>query len=526
MTNRYIYITLLAVLGFHPEVVAEEAQPNGAPRLVVSITIDQLRSDYLEAFTPLYSNNGFLRLLKDGKVYTNVSYPFTPIDRASATAAITTGVTPYYNNISGLHWLNRETLRPIGCVDDPKHTGINTAETASPDKMITSTIGDELKVATGGKAVVYAIAPFRESAVLSAGHAANGALWIDDVQGNWCSSRYYYTALPTWAQAFNRIVSPGQKADATEWTPFSLLASNFSYFMQTGEQKPFKHQFEGVGRFRQYKTSALVNGDVTDMALQCVTSTGMGNDKITDMLCITYYAGTYDHQAVTDCQLEMQDTYIRLDNELGRLIDTLEEKLGHDNVLFVLTSTGYSNEEMADYQAYKIPSGTFYMNRSINLMNMYLGATWGQGNYVETVYKNQIFLNRKLLEAKRISMTEALSRSQEFLAMMSGVRNVYTSLQLLTSQNELIQKVRNGFSPDNCGDIFIETAPGWRILHEDTQESELSRAAFVQFPIIFFGAGISSEQVQLPVTIDQIAPTIAKCIRIRAPNACSSKPLF
>ena len=223
MTNRYIYITLLAVLGFHAEVVAEEAQPNGAPRLVVSITIDQLRSDYLEAFTPLYSNNGFLRLLKDGKVYTNVSYPFTPIDRASATAAITTGVTPYYNNISGLHWLNRETLRPIGCVDDPKHTGINTAETASPDKMITSTIGDELKVATGGKAVVYAIAPFRESAVLSAGHAANGALWIDDVQGNWCSSRYYYTALPTWAQAFNRIVSPVQKADATEWTPFSLL---------------------------------------------------------------------------------------------------------------------------------------------------------------------------------------------------------------------------------------------------------------------------------------------------------------
>jgi hypothetical protein len=321
-------------------------------------------------------------------------------------------------------------------------------------------------------------------------------------------------------------VSPGQKADATEWTPFSLLASNFSYFMQTGEQKPFKHQFEGVGRFRQYKTSALVNGDVTDMALQCVTSTGMGNDKITDMLCITYYAGTYDHQAVTDCQLEMQDTYIRLDNELGRLIDTLEEKLGHDNVLFVLTSTGYSNEDMADYQAYKIPSGTFYMNRSINLMNMYLGATWGQGNYVETVYKNQIFLNRKLLEAKRISMTEALSRSQEFLAMMSGVRNVYTSLQLLTTQNENLLKVRNGFSAEHCGDIVIEAAPGWRIHNENTQENLLSRASFTQFPIIFWGTGTTAEHIQTPVTADQIAPTIARCIRIRAPNACSSKPLF
>jgi hypothetical protein len=262
------------------------------------------------------------------------------------------------------------------------------------------------------------------------------------------------------------------------------------------------------------------------MALQCIASTGMGNDKITDLLCLTYYAGTYEHKAVTDCQLELQDTYIRLDKELGRLIDGLEEKLRRKDFLIVITSTGYSDEEMADYQAYKIPSGTFYMNRSTNLMNMYLGATWGQGNYVETVYKNQIFLNRKLLESKKISMTEALNRSQEFLAMMSGVRNVYTSLQLLTSQNEMIQKVRNGFSPDNCGDIFIETAPGWRILHEDTQESEFSKSSYTQFPIIFFGAGTNTERVQLPVTVDQIAPTLARCIRIRAPNACSSKPLF
>ncbi len=525
MTNRYIYITLLAVLGFKAEVIAQE-ESNGAPRLVVSITIDQLRSDYLEAFAPLYADKGFLRLMNEGKVYTNVSYPFIPIDRASATAAITSGVTPYYNNIAGQRWLNRETLRPIGCVDDAKYTGLNTGETASPNKLSTSTIGDELKVCTGGKAIVYAIAPFRDAAVLSAGHAANGALWIDDNNGQWCSSRYFYNALPAWAHAINRLNAPAVRISQTTWEPASILASNFSYFMQTGEQEPFKHQFIGTQRFQKYKTSALVNTDITNMALQCVASTGMGNDKITDLLCLTYYAGTYEHKAVTDCQLEMQDTYIRLDKELGRLIDGLEEKLRRKDILIVVTSTGYSDEEMTDYQAYKIPSGTFYMNRSVNLMNMYLGATWGQGSYVETVYKNQIFLNHKLLEQKKISISDAQNRGQEFLAMLSGVRNVYTSLQLLTSQNEMIQKVRNGFSPDNSGDIFIETAPGWRILHEDTQESEFSKASYTQFPIIFFGAGTSSERVQLPVTVDQIAPTLARCIRIRAPNACSAKPLF
>ena len=128
MTNRYLYITLLAVLGFNAEKMTAQiqGQVKGAPRLVVSITIDQLRSDYMEAFLPLYSDKGFLRLLNEGKVYTNAAYPFTPIDRASATATIYSGTTPYYNNIIGQRWLNRKTLRPVGCVDDPKYTGLNT----------------------------------------------------------------------------------------------------------------------------------------------------------------------------------------------------------------------------------------------------------------------------------------------------------------------------------------------------------------------------------------------------------------
>lgn len=526
MRNKYIYITLLSVLSIHAEHMEAQSHINGAPRLVVNITIDQLRSDYMEAFAPLYSEKGFLRLLKHGKVYTNVSHPFVPVDRASATASIASGVTPYYNNIVSQKWLNRQTLRPTGCVDDAKFTGINTTETAAPSKLSTSTITDELKIATGGKAVIYAIAPFRDAAVLSAGHAANGALWIDDKQGDWCSSTYYSNALPLWVQAYNRIQSPSRKIDDLTWEPYSLLASNFSYFMQSGEQKSFKHRFTGEQRFVQYKSSALVNADITDMAIQCALSTGMGHDKTTDMLNLTYYAGNYDHQSITDCQLEVQDTYIRLDHELGRLIDYLENKIGKDNVLFVLTSTGYYDEESVNYSSYRIPSGTFFMSRTTNLMNIYLGATWGQANYVETTYKNQIFLNRQLLENKKISITEALNRSQEFLAMMSGVRNVYTSLQLLTGQNEQLLKVRNGFSPENSGDIIIETAPGWHILNEDTSEEHWSHASVIKFPIIFYGAGTSHERIQTPVTTDQIAPTIAGSIRIRAPNACISQPLF
>lgn len=526
MKNSCLYLTLLTILGFHGESQAQQQHAGNAPRLVVSIAIDQLRSDYLEAFTPLYSQDGFKRLLARGLVYTNASYSFAPVDRASAIAALSTGVPPYYNNIVGQRWLNRETLRPVWCVDDPKSPGLLTSETASPVHLSTSTLGDELMVATDGRAKVYAIAPYRDAAVLSAGHAANGALWIDDRNGEWCTSQYYYTNYPTWVRAWNDLQAPCRKMGDITWEPVNPLVGNFSYFVQAGQQKPFKHRFSGANATSQYKASAMVNTDVTEMALQCMASTGIGNDRVSDLLCLTYYAGNFDHQPVTDCQIELQDIYVRLDHELARLIDAVEQKLGHDNVLFVVTSTGYSDEESADYDKFRIPTGTFYMSRTANLLNMYFGAVYGQGKYVETTFRNQIFLNHQLLEQKKISLTDATQRGQEFLALFSGVRNAYTSLQLLTSQNEQLKKTRNAFSAEHCGDLIVEVAPGWRILNEDTQENELSRASYTPFPIIIYGGDIKAERISLPVTTDRIAPTIARAIRIRAPNACSAEPLF
>ena len=157
---------------------------------------------------------------------------------------------------------------------------------------------------------------------------------------------------------------------------------------------------------------------------------------------------------------------------------------------------------------------------------MYFGALWGPSQYVEACFGTQIFLDHKQLEQKRVSFSEAAIRAKEFLAQISGVRNAYTSLQLLSSGDESINKIRNGFNRERCGDILIEVAPGWRMLNEETQENSLSRASFTQFPIIIYGAGTKAERLTEHVTIDRIAPTIAKAIRIRAPNACSSEPLF
>ena len=191
----------------------------------------------------------------------------------------------------------------------------------------------------------------------------------------------------------------------------------------------------------------------------------------------------------------------------------------------MITSTGYAEETATDLSKYRIPTGTFYINRTANLLNMYLSAIYGQGRYAEACYHNQIYLNHKLIEQKKLSLNDVLSRSQEFLVLSAGVSDVYTTDRLLAGNNDIL-KIRNGFNPNLNGDITIEVKPGWKLLNEDTQETYTSRAGFVPFPIIIYGAGTKPQRINTQVTVDRIAPTIAKSIRIRAPNACSAAPLF
>lgn len=221
----------------------------------------------------------------------------------------------------------------------------------------------------------------------------------------------------------------------------------------------------------------------------------------------------------------MEAVYHELDYTLGRFVDAVERRMGLSQVLFVVTSTGYSEEPENDVAKFRIPTGTFYINRTASLLNMYLGAIYGSGRYVEQEYNNEIYLNHRLIEQKRIAMQELLVRSQEFLLQNAGVADVFTSDRLMSGNNDIL-KIRAGHNPSLSGDIIINVAPGWRLLNEDTGQTFFSRASVVPFPIIFFGTGIQHERVSTPVTVEQIAPTIAKAIRIRAPNACQEAPLF
>ena len=232
--------------------------------------------------------------------------------------------------------------------------------------------------------------------------------------------------------------------------------------------------------------------NLTDKALQLLAEEKLGTDSIPDLLFLSYDA--------------KDET---LHNSLTKLVREIERIIGQGQTLFVVTSTGYTDEDVDEYARYNIPTGVYYSNRTANLLNMYLGALWGQGKYVEGSYRNQLYLNHQLLESKRLSLTDATQKSKEFLLQMSGVKRVDIHLY-----------------EQHMGDLVIELNPGWQIQNDDTHEQLPVKQQLACFPIIFYGANIPSEKVKTPVSIERIAPTIAKTIRIRAPNACMATPLF
>ncbi|MCD8318798.1 MAG: alkaline phosphatase family protein, partial [Paraprevotella sp.] len=479
--KSYRFLTPLIMALAWANLEAQTANP--VPRLVVNVMIDQLRTDYMEAFSSLFGNGGFNRVMREGRSYMDAAYPFSNIDRASAVACVMTGAVPYDNGIVGERWMDRSTLRPMYCVDDPTCQGWMTSEKYSPVSLNVSTIADELKVATGGRALVYSIAPDADAAILGAGHAADGAFWIDEASGQW-SSTSYYGQYPDWALRYDVPDRLSSRISGLSWTPVSPIVENFNFFISPQESKGFNHKFTGDRKIREFKTSACVNDEVNRFAQFCLDNTEMGSDGVTDFLSLTYYAGTFDHKPVPDSPVELQDTYVRLDMKLAELISMLDKKVGAGRFLLVITSTGYADDEMTDFSKYRIPTGTFSITRASALLNMYLMAIYGQGKYVEAEFGSQLFLNQKLIEDKQLNLSDVLTRSQAFLIQMAGVKDVYTSQRLaLSAGMPDIRRLRNSFNQMRSGDIFIEVSPGWKMVNEETHEQILERASYVDIPL-------------------------------------------
>lgn len=502
--------------------------PNGSNlKLVISLTVDQLRADYMESFSPLYGEKGFKRLLHEGYVFYNGQYDFIRLDESSSVATIHSGAVPYYNGIPGNQWMDRKTLRLVNSVDDKEFIGIYTSENTSAKNMAVSNISDELAIASGGKALIYSIAPLREVAVLAAGHAANGAFWINDESGKWCGTTYYGN-FPQWVTQYNDRDGLDFRLRNMVWTPL-LPVTSYRYVTSSNETLMFKHNFvdERTERYRKFKTSPFVNDEVNRLFAEFLNQSAIGRDDIPDFVSLSYYAGNYDHKTIGEMPVEIQDTYVRLDRSLESLLDLVEKKVGLRNTLFVITSTGTTDTESGISSNYHIPGGEFYMKRCSALLNMYLMAVYGQGQYVDTYYGQELYLNKKLIEEKKINYNELLERCADFIVQVGGVKAVYTSHSLLSGAwSPATGRIRNSYNSSCSGDIFVEVKPGWTVINEYNHKNYVVRDGAVPAPIIFYGANVRPNKSYSPVNMGVVAPTIAYSMRIRAPNASSELPLL
>lgn len=525
-SNRLL--TSLAVLLAFVNVEAQSSVE--LPRLVVNILVDQLRTDYMEAFVPLYGDGGFKRLMAQGRYFSDAQVPFRAPDRASATACLSTGAVPYDNGIPGLSWLSRETLQPVFCVEDSRYRGHQTFEKTSPGYLLTTTISDELELATGECSVVYSIAPEREMAILMAGHVADGAFWINDQTGSWCGTNYYGD-YPNWAANYERSYSLAKRIGKETWEPvYDGGLYTFHYFQGAvdGKSTDFKHTFQGDERYRSFKNSALVNEETVNFVKRCLENSYVARDFVPDLLNVGLYAGNYNHQSVMRCPSEMQDTYVRLDRTLADLINSVEIIAGKGKVLFILSSTGYTDSDAddIDFSKHRIPSGTFSMSRASMLLNMYLTALYGQAQYIEGTRDQQFYLNHKLIEQRQMNWNDFMTRCEEFLSQMAGVRDVYTATRLTTGAwVKGLDRVRSGWNINRSGDIIIEVNPGWKIVGENETEYVNQGEAYLSYPLFFMGEEVAAERIATPVSTAAVAPTLARSLRIRAPNGSREAPL-
>ncbi|MBQ2808020.1 MAG: alkaline phosphatase family protein [Bacteroidaceae bacterium] len=505
---RIGYCLILFLLGCVTSFAQQEVK---SPKLYINITVDQLRSDFLYEFSSLYCEGGFKRLLSGGKVFQNSYYQFENIDRASATASLSSGTAPYVNGIVGERWLDRSSLRIVNCVEDHKHQGVYTNTPMSPSRLKAITITDELKRATRGKAIVCSIAPDEDAAVLAGGHAADHVLWKNNSTGYWCSSSYY-GLYPQWAADKNKVV----RGRSSKWTPL-FPTEKYNNF---GDEAPeaFSYSFNGLKDIRTYKTTACINDEVNEMAKAFLDNTLAGRDDIADCLSLTYYAGNYNGNPMEERPIEIQDIYARLDRNIADLLDYADKLIGMENVVVSVASTGYVVENGDDGAKYRLPSGKIYMDRVEGLLNVYLTAQFGKGDYIEGVYGGQLYLNRKAIENLKLDKLDVVSHTVEFLKSMDGVEDVFTIYRLGGMLSPEMQYVKNGYNPSSSGDVWLRLMPGWKVFSDVSSEANTTLRTPVMFPMIIYGGGTAARVVEDMTPSNVLAAEMARILRIRRPN--------
>ncbi len=540
-------ITISLLFAIVRSITAQSAYiPPDKPRLVVGIVVEQLRYDQLERIWDILPDNGLRRMVNEGTYYRNTSIDHLSTQAAPGLATIATGASPSAHGITSDSWFSPFNDEMIYCVQDPSVNPVGGSfETGlfSPANLLSSTFADELQMATCHRSRVYGIGIREMSAIITAGHAADGAFWYDDRTGTWMSSTWYAPVLPPWLMDMNAMMLPLQYLNQ-QWKPLLDPATYPGCQPDSGKyeagfngQTWFPYDLKALstkGKLinvtRNYgllRETPFADDFTTDLAIRLIDNEKLGQDEITDYLAITYSASDYIGHRFGPTSLEASDALVRLDRNIARLLDKIDKSLGKKNVLVYLVSAHGVSEIPAVLGQHRIPSGYFRVNQSLQLLRSYLNAVYGHGDWVRGIFDSQIFLNRGLIEDAKISLEEVQKRVARFMVQFAGVASAVptSAFEMSEFSGGLLQKMSNNYSQQRSGDVMFALNPGWVEKNDNVTGHNSPWEYDSHVPLIWFGWTASKASVTRSVSTRDIATTLSVLCRVPLPNASSGDPL-
>lgn len=532
-----IFLALLACF-YISNAVAQER-----PKLVVGIVVDQMKEDFLYRFYKNYTDDGFKKLMREGAEVKNMHYNYVPTFTAPGHASIYTGSTPAYHGIIGNNWYDKEKDEWIYCVSDEseKTVGSNSDEgKMSPHRMLTTTITDELRLSTNMKAKVVSVSIKDRGSVLPGGHTGS-SFWYDKESGNFITSTFYMNHLPQWVDKFNNKGLPAKYLNK-KW---DLLLSEKSYYEDLEEYSVYETIFKGVDKpdfpYDLKKISANYNMELlsktpfgndllTEFAQAALEGEDLGKDDVTDFLAISYSSTDYIGHDFGPQSREIEDTYYRLDRNIGELIKYLDSKVGKGKYLLFLTA----DHAVADIPQYlvnkKIPAGKFPEGDLRGVLNDYIKNIFGIENLVTSVSNYQVFLDHERVTQSEINLDEVQEAVVRYLIDKENLIAHAWSANVIHNSGfyeaGLKGALVRGYNQKRSGDILFAPFPGWYSSTHTRGTTHGSPFTYdTHVPMLWYGWKIPSKKIVKPYEITDIASTISILLNIRLTNSNVGKPI-
>ena len=519
-----------------------EAELKVTPKLVVGIVVDQMRYDYLTRFWNHYGDDGFKRFVNEGFNCKNNHFNYAPTSTGPGHASVYTGSSPSTHGIIGNDWYDKETGKSVYCASDSTFTSVGTSSHAgkmSPHRMNVTTITDQLRLHTQMRGKTISISLKDRGAVLPGGHTANAAYWFHGLdEGKWITSSYYMATLPKWVDDFNSSSKIEQYKKP--WTSLkdintyleSGLDNNAYEGLFTGENMTtFPHDlpklWDANGKYDLLKVTPYGNSLTTDFALAALEAENLGADMITDFLAVSYSSTDYVGHRYGVNAKEVQDTYLRLDEDLARLFKTLDKKVGKDEYTVFLTSDHAAVHVPAYLKDQKIPAGYFQSGEMVARFTEFLNYKFGTADIIKNSSNYQLFLDHKIIQNLDMDVAKVQEIMANELLTYKDIDRVYTANQMW--QNEYTEGIpyilQNGYNQKRSGDILLVLRPGV-ITYTTTGTTHGSPHIYdTHSPLLFYGKGIRKGSTVERTEIPDIAPTIAALLGIAFPNGTTGKPI-